>query len=484
MNCRSDSLDDISFESEIIDKKSSYGDGTSCVNTEASLLSSKASSQSIHRDNQLACCPKEELKKKCRDPKFKIIVGTLLLIWGVCTLVWPPLDLMMDERLRMRPGLPPYEWWKNPPDEVLLRVYVFNVTNAERFMSGEDAKLKLQEIGPIVFREKLIHSNVTFNDNDTMSYVATRKAIYLPEENHIDLNQTIFVPNLAVLGMASYFWDSAFFEKWAFNMLVRSANSDIMVNISIHNYLWNYTDPIVEMARSIAPALVPVNNMGILSRIYDDFQDTVTVYIGTDRGDENYFLIDRYDGSEYLPGHGSSCQDKIMNSTEGVAYPQYLTKNSSLRYWRKTMCKVTTLYFDSEQEWKYGINSYKFWLPNNTFDRTQPEEKDCYRSESALPNGLSDISKCYFDIPVATSFPHFLYFPDLQNNNVDGLTPNETEHGSFVLVEPMTGIPLNSRARSQSNLVVRPLDGFKEEIERFSNTVIPMFWAEYIDVST
>jgi len=49
-------------------------------------------------------------------------------------------------------GLPAYEWWKNPPDEVLLRVYLFNVTNSERFENGIDSKLELNEIGPIVFR--------------------------------------------------------------------------------------------------------------------------------------------------------------------------------------------------------------------------------------------------------------------------------------------------------------------------------------------
>lgn len=47
--------------------------------------------------------------------------------------------------------MPPYEWWSDPPDEVKLRAYVFNVTNHERFMAGLDDKLNVQEIGPIVY---------------------------------------------------------------------------------------------------------------------------------------------------------------------------------------------------------------------------------------------------------------------------------------------------------------------------------------------
>lgn len=78
-------------------------------------------------------------------------------------------------------------------------MYVFNVTNTEEFLYGNDTKLHIEEIGPIIFREKLTHTNVTFNDNDTLSYRATRKAIFLPELNSIDLTSTIYTPNMALL---------------------------------------------------------------------------------------------------------------------------------------------------------------------------------------------------------------------------------------------------------------------------------------------
>ena len=47
--------------------------------------------------------------------------------------------------------MPPYEWWADPPDEVKLRTYVFNVTNHERFLQGLDDKLNVEEIGPVVY---------------------------------------------------------------------------------------------------------------------------------------------------------------------------------------------------------------------------------------------------------------------------------------------------------------------------------------------
>ncbi|XP_045469204.1 scavenger receptor class B member 1-like [Harmonia axyridis] len=477
MRFQNDNSDDVSFE----DDRNSPGDDVSRMNTEDSLLSSKASSVTIHKSGDVACCTEGDVSGRCCNPKSKIIIGTLLTIWGVSTLIWTPFDISLKERLRMRPGLPAFDWWQSPPDEVLLKVYIFNITNVDRFLSGEDAKLNLQEIGPIVYREKLLHTNVTFNDNGTLTYVATRKAIYLPEENNIDLNQTITVANLPVLGMASYFWDSPFFEKFGFNMLVSSSNANVTTQMTIYNYLWNYTEPIVEMGKNIAPKLVPVNNLGVLARIYENFSDTVTVYVGTENGNEKFFLIDKYDGSEYLPSHGDKCEDKVVNSTEGVAYPQYLTKNSIIRYWRKTLCFVTSLLFEYEKEF-YGVNTYKYTLANNTYDRTEPEEKDCYKMDPVLPSGLRDTSQCFWDFPIGTSFPHFLYGDPKLKDFVDGLQPEKSKHESYVYVEPTIGIPITSRARSQSNLILRKLEGFNGDIDKFSEQVIPMFWADYHQV--
>lgn len=227
-------------------------------------------------------------------PSCTLITGVILTICGISSIIWTPFTILMNERLKMSPrkstkqhfvdlfdfhcflfcfvvvvvAFPPYQWWKTPPDEVLLRVYLFNITNSREFLNGTDTKLNVQEIGPIIFREKLEHFNVTFNVNGTLSYVARRSAIFLPELNHIDLNGTVFVPNLAVLGMASYLWDASFFTKFLFNVLTTNLHSETIVKMSVWDYLWNNSDPILDVARTIAPSMVPVNNMGILSRVH------------------------------------------------------------------------------------------------------------------------------------------------------------------------------------------------------------------------
>lgn len=77
--------------------------------------------------------------------------------------------MFMDQRLQMIPGtcylkesqfllpvsisgLPAFDWWFDPPEEVLLKAYLFNITNSEEFMNGTDSKLKVDEVGPIIYR--------------------------------------------------------------------------------------------------------------------------------------------------------------------------------------------------------------------------------------------------------------------------------------------------------------------------------------------
>lgn len=44
-----------------------------------------------------------------------------------------------------------FELWKKPPIDIYIKVYIFNITNAEEFLKG-GVKLKVEEIGPYVYQ--------------------------------------------------------------------------------------------------------------------------------------------------------------------------------------------------------------------------------------------------------------------------------------------------------------------------------------------
>lgn len=61
-----------------------------------------------------------------------------------------------------------------------------------------------------------------------------------------------------------------------------------------------------------------------------------------------------------------------------------------------------------------------------------------------------------------------------------GLEPTEEKHKSKIFAEPTLGVGVRQFARSQVNVNVKDLTGFPHIFQRFSNMVIPIFWAELV----
>jgi hypothetical protein len=56
----------------------------------------------------------------------------------------------MLQKIVLREGSPTFGWWRKPPVTPLIKVYVYNVTNAEAFLN-EGKKPVLEELGPYVY---------------------------------------------------------------------------------------------------------------------------------------------------------------------------------------------------------------------------------------------------------------------------------------------------------------------------------------------
>ncbi|XP_050501599.1 scavenger receptor class B member 1 isoform X2 [Diabrotica virgifera virgifera] len=456
-------------------------DNVSGTQIEDSQVSSRTSRETVNSGNALLS--KIYTRKiRWREGQYSlIIISAVLTVFGLVQILFPPFDLLLDLRIRMTPGLPAYEWWVVPPKDAIVKIYLFNVTNSERFLNKTDNKLKLEEVGPIVFREILVHKNIVFNDNGTLSYTSNRTLQYAPEINPVNLlNKTIVMPNLAVFFIASYLYDASFFIRVGLNMMMRSLKSELFKTDSVHNFLWNTTDPILDTSQKIAPFFVPSKNVGILHRIYENYEDNVTVYIGPTFPHEDFFRIDKYDGSKFLPGL-RECEI-VKGAFDDLMYNQKLTKNMTLRFYRKELCRVANLKYARDIE-KYSLNGYRYEMEPHFYDRIYPATEDCYHGTPSLPNGLTDVSACNYGVSLAASHPHFLYGDNVLRESVEGLKPDKEKHTSFTEVEPITGVPIIAAARSQCNLVIKNMKGFSERLNQFSNLIIPLAWIEVVQES-
>jgi scavenger receptor class B protein 1 len=207
------------------------------------------------------------------------------------------------------------------------------------------------------------------------------------------------------------------------------------------------------------------------------------VKYGRKSGPDSFFQINNYNYEEVVPGFPTGkreCFATLNKSSEGALYPQGLNKSSVLWYFRKTLCRPVPLYYDGEIQ-KDTLVGYKFALHTDTYDRKENRSADCYKGFSKpLPDGLSDLSKCFYNLPMAASFPHFLDRQGEWTKKLYGLNASRELHSSYAVVQPTLGIPLEQAARSQSNLVVHDISGFKNDFMKFKNMVLPIFWLEYV----
>ncbi len=90
-------------------------------------------------------------------------------------------------------------------------------------------------------------------------------------------------------------------------------------------------------------------------------------------------------------------------------YRQRITKSSVLTFWRKALCRTVSLYFQKEIQMD-GILAYKYILHPDMYDRKPKNETDCYRGAIVeLPNGLTDVSKCYFSKSLVLYIFNFVF---------------------------------------------------------------------------
>ncbi|KAA3674363.1 uncharacterized protein DEA37_0014051 [Paragonimus westermani] len=97
-------------------------------------------------------------------------------------------------------------------------------------------------------------------------------------------------------------------------------------------------------------------------------------------------------------------------------------------------------------------------LPRTSDPSTNWEERIYYNPEEACPpKGLISPKQCIRKsggkLDVFTSLPRFLHADARIVKKLDGiLEPSEIEHGSFIHVEPLTGLALEGHERVQLNI--------------------------------
>lgn len=75
-----------------------------------------------------------------------LLVLGVLVTFGFTTLV----RAVINHQVALKKGGQSFGWWSKPPVEPIIRIYVYNVTNADEFLNN-GTKPVLDELGPFVY---------------------------------------------------------------------------------------------------------------------------------------------------------------------------------------------------------------------------------------------------------------------------------------------------------------------------------------------
>ncbi|XP_053605699.1 lysosome membrane protein 2-like [Plodia interpunctella] len=400
----------------------------------------------------------------------------LCLVVAITIMVIDPVQIIGEFNTVIKKNSLVYSLLDQDMDGVHVRAFLFNVTNAERFLSGEDKNLKVEEVGPFTYKEIRSQDDLVLREADhTMSYSPHTKTVFIPEESVSDPNETtVVMPNIAMLSMTSMVSTFPYFTRMGYNFLVNQINSRPFRTMTAYEYLWGYNEKLITLGNRFLPGWISFGKMGIMDRMYDN-----SVHYRIDLGAGHYdkFEIKAMNGYDRLtfwddPENNTKSKcNSFENAYEGISYPSRMTPKHEVRIYRNVLCRFLELDYVESRTMQENSEGLVYRISNRTF--THNEDTMCLCRKGMCIEGMSDLSPCFYSLPLTLSAAHFTGANPKIYDRVEGLQPDEKRHESYFIIEPKLGIVLSTKFSVQVNIVVKDVS-FNPAAKRFSNMNVPV----------
>ncbi|GAB0175664.1 platelet glycoprotein 4 [Grus japonensis] len=401
------------------------------------------------------------------------VIGAVLAIFG--GLLIPVGDNLIGKAIKKEAvianGTIAFENWLVPGSSVYRQFWIFHVQNPSEVLD-QGARPKLEQRGPYTYRVRYLpKENVTENSDGTISYMLPNVARFEPDMSVGTENDTITCLNLAVVAAPALYTNT--FIQLLLNTWIKASKSSMLQNRTVKELLWGYKDPFLN---KVPFPLDPV--LGVFYPYNGTLDGLYKVYTGKE-DIKKTAIIESYKNKRNLSYWEDYCD--LVNGTDGASFPPFVKKDQTLRFFSSDICRSIYGVFQGKQNVK-GIQLYRFAVPREAF--ASPAEvrdnycfcKDEVISKNCTIAGVLDISACKAGRPVFISLPHFLHASDSVLHDVEGLSPNEEEHETFLDVEPITGFTLQFAKRLQVNLLVKPAPKIEALSKVQKPYIFPILW--------
>ncbi|PSN44095.1 hypothetical protein C0J52_07656 [Blattella germanica] len=425
----------------------------------------------------------------------------LLIIGGVIGGVWTLIvAAIFDGEMGLSSTSTSFGMWEETPIPMEIQVYFFDWTNAKEFEAfnwtvqppgTEPPKPIFVERGPYIFSEHHTKVDLHWNDNDTVTFNQIRRWHFVPERSNGTLTDEITNINVIGLTVENMIRHMNPLIQIIIDALVKEVEP-LYVTKTVGQLMFDgYEDELLNITSklNISQFSVPLDKFGwFYPRNNSETYDGVfNMHTGIDNIDVLGLMAawNYQSQSSYFDG-----QCGHITGYTGELFPP-LEDAQAIDLFASEICSSLTLSKSPEQFSRLGLEGFKFVGDISVFDNgTKFPGKRCYCAKSSLigtddiplgieecmPSGVRGISKCKFGAPAFVSFPHFYNGDPHYVQSVKGLSPKKELHEFYIAVEPITGIPLDVKARMQINVLLQSYKNSKVFVEGMPKIMMPALW--------
>lgn len=442
------------------------------------------------------------------------VVGIVLLVSGFILgyLVFPPIvTKTIVESVQIVKDTDQYERWKEVPQPLDFKVYIFNVTNPHEIQQGGTPKV--EEIGPFVYLQYRRKYNIRFSrDNEQVSYFqqqtfkfdAERSYPYREDDPIVVLNmhmnsiiQTIEHDSPFILSMLNGELKNIFGPDATSMFMTTTARKFLFDGVEFCKDAVGVAQLVCMTVEDRKSQSITKSNDGRGLK-FSMFSHKNTTHDGLYeintgiRRLEKLMKIERWNDMKTLKvwktdkfGAPSVCQ--YINGTDGSAVAPFREKNDNFYIYSSDICRSVQLFYQNETEYK-GIPGYRYETRDNFLNNIGPcHGNECFcidkisgalkEENGCLYSGAIDLTEC-LDAPIVATLPHFYGGHPTYEKMIDGINPDPKKHQIFLEVEPRTGSPLRGGKKAQFNMFLKKIDYITMTNNFKTPRLFPVLWVD------
>uniref|UniRef100_A0A1B6CTY0 Uncharacterized protein n=1 Tax=Clastoptera arizonana TaxID=38151 RepID=A0A1B6CTY0_9HEMI len=405
-------------------------------------------------------------------------VGAILVLLGLTfPYYWSKILMVLVERdLVLSPTSKSYGIWEGTPVPITMDFYFWNWTNSEHLYTQKPAFV---ELGPYRFREFHQKENISWNDNGTVTFQMKRTWFFDEEYSNGTLDDKVTTLNAIAMTAAHTVRDWSFFYKGGLSLTLSATEQEVSINRRVGELLFEgYTDKLIDIARTLpqfSGVDIPFDRFGWFYKMNESTMMDGTVTMNTGKYNiRDIGQIEAWNYNNKTKFFDGQCSE--LKGSAGELYPPGV-KKESLTLFSTNLCRSVTFGYTDDQV-VHGITGHRFTGGSEMIDNgTLYPDQECFCGGECLPSGVINVTACRYGAPAFASFPHFHLADPIYRDAVDGMKPDPNKHTFYINLDPVTGVPLDIRARLQINILMRPVKSiglFKDVPE----VMVPMLWFE------